>query len=219
MCDLVTSKYHYCIPVLGPVSITIHQPPAANMQPPLPLLNNITIPEIQQGLDQGYFTSIDLVKAYLARIYQVDHEYHSVIETNPDALSIAQSLDAERVEQGRRSLLHGVPILLKDNIPTLDGTETTCGSLALAGCKPLEEAAITASLRKAGAIILGKTNMAQWAGFRSTSGCSGWSARGGQTKGVYFPGMKAGGSSSGSAVATALGLCFAAIGTEVRGIM
>lgn len=100
-------------------------------------------------------------------------------------------------------------------MPTLDNTDTTCGSLALVGARPAREAAVVTALRDAGAVVLGKANMAAWSGFRSTSGCSGWSATGGQTRGVYYPGMKASGSSSGSAVGVALGMCFAALGTEV----
>jgi amidase len=113
------------------------------------------------------------------------------------------------------SLLHGIPILLKDNIVTLDAMEATCGSYALIGAKPAKESAAVTILRNAGAIILGKANLAEWAGFRSTSGCSGWSARGRQSQGIYHPGQKPSGSSSGSAISTALGLCFASIGSEV----
>lgn len=158
------------------------------------------------------FTSVDQVRMYLTRIDAIDYAYNFIIETNPDALSIAQKLDDEPYSRGP---LHGIPLLLKDNIPTLDLMNTTCGPLALVGAKPHNEAAVVTSLRKAGAVILGKANMAEWSGFRSTSGCSGWSARGGQTKGIFYPNSKASGSSGGCAVATALGLCFAAIGTEV----
>jgi amidase len=141
-------------------------------------------------------TSVALVKAYLARIEEV-------------------ALDIERDTTGPRSSLHGIPILLKDNIPTLDKMNSTCGSYALIGTKPTKEAAVVTVLRKVGVVVLGKTNMAQWSGFRSTSGCSGWSARGGQCTGPSYKSLKASGSSSGSAVATALGLGFAALGTEV----
>jgi amidase len=179
-----------------------------------PSLKDITLPEIQRLLDAGALTSTQLVHTYLARINGVDHEFNSVIETNPDAITDAQARDAERAAGKKHSNLHGLPILLKDNIPTLDNTETTCGSLALIGARPPEEATVVTALHDAGAIILGKANMAEWVGFRSTSGCSGWSPRGGQTYGPYIKDSKASGSSSGSAVATALGLCFAAIGTE-----
>ena len=179
-----------------------------------PSLGNITLTEVRRLLDAGTLASAQLVHAYLARIAEIDHEFNSVIETNPDAITDAQARDVERAAGKIRSDLHGLPILLKDNIPTLDNTETTCGSLALVGTKPRQKAAVVTALHDAGAIILGKANMAEWAGFRSTSDCSGWSARGGQTYGPYVEGSKASSSSSGSAVATALGLCFAAVGIE-----
>ncbi|KAJ4378435.1 hypothetical protein N0V86_006138 [Didymella sp. IMI 355093] len=180
----------------------------------IPSLKDITLPEAQRLLESGALTSTKLVRTYLARIAKADHEFNSVVEPSPDAIADAQARDDECAAGKIRSGLHGLPILLKDNIPTLDNTETTCGSLALIGAKPQEEAAVATALRGAGAIILGKANMTEWVGFRSTSGCSGWSPRGGQTYGPYVKGSKASESSSGSAVATALGLCFAAIGTE-----
>ncbi|KAF1358276.1 amidase signature enzyme [Lizonia empirigonia] len=181
---------------------------------PFPPLRYINLADIHQYFASNTLNSTQLVRTYLSRITEVDREFNSVIETNPDALAIAQARDTERANGHRSSILHGIPILLKDNIPTLDSTETTCGSLALIGAKPAQEATVVTALRNAGAVILGKANMAEWVGFRSTSGCSGWSARGGQTCGPFVKGSKASGSSSGSAVATALGLCFAAIGTE-----
>ena len=192
------------------IATMIVSPPASSM----PSLRNITLADIHKHFASGKLTSSQLVRAYLSRIAEVDHEFNSIIETNPDANDIARALDVELAEGHRRSHLHGIPILLKDNIPTLDKTETTCGSLALVGARPKQEAAVVAALRNAGAVMLGKSNMAEWVGFRSTSGCSGWSARGGQTHGPFVKGSKASGSSSGSAVATVLGLCFAAIGTE-----
>ncbi|KZM20088.1 Amidase [Ascochyta rabiei] len=180
----------------------------------IPCLRDITLTDIHHHFASNALTSTQLVRAYLCRIAEVDQEFNSVIQTNPDALTIAQARDIERALGFHGSILQGVPILLKDNIPTLDATETTCGSLALVGTTSTREATVVTALRSAGAVILGKANMAEWAGFRSTSGCSGWSARGGQTYGPFVKGSKASGSSSGSAVATALGLCFAAIGTE-----
>lgn len=180
----------------------------------IPLLRDITLTDIRHHFASNTLTSTQLVRAYLQRIAEVDSEFNSVIETNPNAALIAQVQDSERSLGCEASSLHGIPILLKDNIPTLDATETTCGSLALIGAKLTQEAAVVTALRSAGAVILGKANMAEWVGFRSTSGCSGWSARGGQTYGPFVKGSKASGSSSGSAVATSLGLCFAAIGTE-----
>ncbi|XPS77711.1 Amidase [Ascochyta lentis] len=180
----------------------------------LPSLRDITLGDIHHHFESHALTSAQLVRSYLSRIAEIDQEFNSVIQTNPDALTIAQTRDIERALGLRSSILHGIPILLKDNIPTLDDTETTCGSLALVGAKPAREATVVTALRNAGAVVLGKANIAEWVGFRSTSGCSGWSARGGQTYGPFVKGSKASGSSSGSAVATALGLCFAAIGTE-----
>ncbi|KAF3039166.1 hypothetical protein E8E12_005003 [Didymella heteroderae] len=179
----------------------------------LPSLRNMTLTEVHRLLDSGALTSNQLVNTYLARIAELEHEYNSVIETSPEAITDAQARDAERADGKIRSNLHSLPILLEDNIP-LDSTETTCGSLALVGTKPRREAAVVTVLRNAGAVILSKANMAEWVGFRSRSGCSGWSPRGGQTYGPYVKGSKSSGSSSGGAVATALGLCFAAIGTE-----
>jgi amidase len=141
---------------------------------------------------------------------------HAVVETNPEAEYDAKLLDIEHKLSGPRGPLHGIPILLKDNTPTLDGTQITCGSLALIGANPSKEAAVVTALRSAGAVILGKGNLAEWSGFQSTSGCSGWSPRGGQSRGIFYPDRKASGSSGGCAIAVALGLCFAAIGTEVR---
>jgi amidase len=181
----------------------------------LPQLRHVTLLDLVYGFEDGSLTSEQLVETYLARIDEVNHEFRAVIETNPAAVEDARLLDREHRLQGPRGLIHGLPILLKDNIPTIDDTDTACGSLALVGARPPGEAAVVTALRKAGGVILGKGNMAEWSGFRSTSGCSGWSGRGGQTRGIYYPGQKASGSSSGCAVAVALGLCFAAIGTEV----
>lgn len=138
-----------------------------------PLLSNITLPNIVRGLSNNEFTSKHLVEAYLARINEVNHEFHAVIETNPSAVEDARLPDMVRRICGVRGPLHGVPILLKDIIPTLDNTQTTCGSLALVGARPPKEADVVTALRSAGAVILGKANMAEWSGFRSTSGCSG----------------------------------------------
>jgi amidase len=181
-----------------------------------PSLRHATISDLTQGLNNDLFTAEALTNAYISRIHEVNPEFHAITELNPHAISDASLLDTEYHLTGPRGPFHRIPILLKDNIPTLDDTDTTCGSLALVGARPAKEADVVTALRKAGAIILGKANMAEWAGFRSTSGCSGWSARGGQTRGVYFKGMKASGSSSGCAVAVALGLCGGAVGTEVR---
>ncbi|KAF1830660.1 amidase signature enzyme [Decorospora gaudefroyi] len=159
-------------------------------------------------------TSACLTATYLSLILTLNITLHAVTQTNPDALAIAHALDEENAAGICRGLLHGVPLLLKDNIVTLDGMDTTCGSLALVGARPEKEANVIGVLRRAGAVILGKGNMAEWAGFRSTSGDSGWSATGGQSTGIYYPGMKASGSSGGCGVAVGAGMAFAALGTE-----
>lgn len=189
--------------------------PTPNPSPPIPSLRHATLSDLSCALYNHSITSQQLVRAYASRIAEVNPEYAAVIELNPDALSSAALLDAQPPST-RRSILHAIPILLKDNIPTLDRTSTCAGSLVLLNARPSQEASVVTALRKAGAVILGKGNMAEWSGFRSTSGCSGWSARGGQGKGVFVEGMKSSGSSGGCASAVALGLCGVGIGTEVN---
>ena len=183
-------------------------------------MEELTIFELQQRMAAGQLTARQLTEAYLARIAAVDRagpRLNSVIEVNPDALEIAEALDAERAERGPRGPLHGIPILIKDNIDTHDRMQTTAGSLALAGSIPPRDADLVVRLRAAGAIILGKTNLSEWANFRSTHSTSGWSSRGGQTKNPYALDRNPCGSSSGSAVAVAANLCAAAVGTETDG--
>jgi len=183
-------------------------------------LDEATIADLQQRMQAGTETSRSLVEKYLARIDAVDRSgplLRSVIETNPEALSIADQLDSERRARGLRGPLHGIPILIKDNIATADRMMTTAGSLALEGVKPPKDAFIVERLRQAGAVILGKTNLSEWANFRSTRSTSGWSARGGQTKNPYALDRSPIGSSSGSAAAAAANLCAAAVGTETDG--
>jgi len=178
------------------------------------------IVELQREQTEGRLTALALAEAYLARMDEVDVEgpkLASVIERNPDALAIAEALDRERQDRGPRGPLHGIPILIKDNISTADRMETTAGSLALVGSKPPLDAAIVTRLREAGAVILGKTNLSEWANIRSTRSTSGWSGRGGQTLNPYAVDRSPCGSSSGSAVATSANLCAAAIGTETDG--
>ncbi|PVI00212.1 amidase signature enzyme [Periconia macrospinosa] len=188
--------------------------------PTHPFLLTLTLSQASALLKTHQLTSYSLVHTYLTRIDEVNDTYNAVLQTNPSALEEASFRDLERLHLDpssveNLSILHGIPIMLKDNIVTLDDSmEATCGSLALVGAKPAEESAVVGALRRAGAVILGKANMAEWSGFRSTSGCSGWSGRGGQATGIYYKGMKASGSSTGCAIAVALGLCFAAIGTE-----
>jgi len=183
-------------------------------------LDEVSISELQDGMRSGKFTSRSLVKKYLERIDEIDKNgpaINSVIEINPDAVSIAEALDRERKEKGARGPLHGIPILIKDNIDTADRMMTTAGSLALVGSHPAQDALVAKRLREAGAVILGKTNLSEWANIRSNHSSSGWSGRGGQTRNPYALDRNPCGSSSGSGAATAAGLCAAAIGTETDG--
>ncbi|KAK4177742.1 amidase signature domain-containing protein [Triangularia setosa] len=182
-----------------------------------PSLLNAEISDLIEGLDSGLFTSIDLVKAYIARINEVNSTLKAVTQINPDALSIAANLDAARAAGTNKGPLHGIPILLKDNIATFDKMENTAGSYALVGAKVPEDSTVAAKLRQAGAIILGKTNLSQWANFRSFNSSNGWSSTGGQTEGAYFQKQDPSGSSSGSGVASSLGLAAASLGTETHG--
>jgi len=183
-------------------------------------LEEATIAELQQRMESGRATARSLAEQYVARIDAIDRggpALRSVLELNPDALAIADRLDAERRSRGPRGPLHGIPILLKDNIATADRMMTTAGSLALAGARPSKDAFIVERLREAGAVILGKTNLSEWANFRSTHSTSGWSGRGGQTKNPYALDRNPSGSSSGSGAAIAANLSAAAIGTETDG--
>jgi amidase len=186
---------------------------------PFPLEEK-TIAELQEMMTSGAVTSESLVTLYLKRIDEIDRggpSLNSVIETNPDALAIARDLDRERREKGPRGPLHGIPILIKDNIDTADKMETTAGSLALLGSKPARDAFVVDRLRAAGAVIIGKTNLSEWANFRSSRSSSGWSGRGGQTHNPYALDRNPSGSSSGSAAAVAANLAAAAVGTETDG--
>jgi amidase len=183
-------------------------------------LDEATIAALQQRMESGRDTARSLAEKYLARIDEIDRNgpaLRSVIETNPDALSIADRLDAERKAGRTRGPLHGIPVLLKDNIATADRMMTTAGSLALANVKPPRDAFIVQRLREAGAVILGKTNLSEWANFRSSHSSSGWSGRGGQTKNPYALDRNPSGSSSGSGAAIAANLAAAAVGTETDG--
>lgn len=194
--------------------------PVSAFEPPAFELDELTITDLQQGLRSGKYTSKELVEKYTDRINDIDRKgptLRSVIELNPDAEAIAAALDRERKERGARGPLHGIPILLKDNIDTADRMMTTAGSLALVGSKPAQDAFIAKKLRDAGAVILGKTNLSEWANFRSTKSSSGWSGRGGQTKNPYALDRNPCGSSSGSGAAIAASLAAAAIGTETDG--
>ncbi|KAI1157832.1 amidase [Nemania serpens] len=182
----------------------------------VPLLLDATIETVAEGLEAGHFTSVELVQAYIARIKEVE-EFNAVLQINVEAVEVARHLDEERRRSGRRSPLHGILVLVKDNIVTQDKLDASAGSYALLGAKPSVESSLITRLRKDGVIILGKTNLSEWANFRGLTISSGWSPRGGQTLGAYYPNSNPEDSSSGSAVATALGLCTAAIGTETFG--
>ncbi len=179
-----------------------------------------TVADLQARMHSGSLTSQMLVKMYRDRIRDFDMSgprINSVIELNPDASAIAMALDRERKAKEPRGPLHGIPVLLKDNIATADKMQTTAGSLALVGARPVRDAFLVTRLRNAGAVILGKTNLSEWANFRSTRSTSGWSARGGLTKNPYALDRNANGSSSGSGAAIAASFAAVAVGTETDG--
>jgi amidase len=181
-------------------------------------LNEATIPQLQAKMRSGELSARRIAEIYLERIKEIDPKLRSVIEINPDALEIADETDRERKRGKVRSALHGIPILIKDNIDTRDRMKTTAGSYALADAPPpKEDAFIVRKLRAAGAVILGKTNLSEWANFRSTKSVSGWSGRGGQTNNPYILDKNPCGSSSGSGVSVSANLAAAAIGTETNG--
>jgi len=185
-----------------------------------PDLEEATIADLQKGMASGKYTSQSITTAYLQRIDALDRKgpgLRSVLETNPDALAQATALDTERKAKGPRGPLHGIPILVKDNVATRDRMQSTAGSLALVGVSPPRDAFLVERLRAAGAVLLGKANLSEWANFRSTHSSSGWSGRGGQCRNPYALDRTPSGSSSGSGVAVAASLCAAAIGTETDG--
>lgn len=184
-----------------------------------PLLEK-SITDLQEMMVNGTYSCEEITQLYLERITAIDENgpaLNSVIEVNPDALEIAKSLDQERAEGTIRGPLHGIPIMLKDNIDTGDKMLTTAGSLAMTAGPALKDAFLVTKLREAGAVILGKTNLSEWANFRSTRSSSGWSSRNGQTRNAYALDRNTSGSSSGSGVAVAASLCAAAVGTETDG--
>lgn len=183
-------------------------------------MEEYSIAALQEAMRAGKLTSRELVRAYLERIALIDQAgpcLNSVIEINPDALDIAAELDQERAAGRVRGPLHGIPVIIKDNIDTADHMMTTAGSLALEGSIAAQDATVAARLRTAGAVILAKANLSEWANFRSTHSVSGWSSRGGQTRNPYALDRSPCGSSSGSAVAVAANLCTVAVGTETDG--
>jgi len=216
---MLSSRYALRLIFIAALAAALAAPAAQGPTSPFDL-EEATIADLQQRMQAGTETSRSLVEKYLTRIEAVDRRgpaLHSVIETNPDAFAIADRLDAERKSRRPRGPLHGIPILIKDNIATADRMMTTAGSLALEGVKPPKDAFVVERLREAGAVIIGKTNLSEWANFRSTRSTSGWSGRGGQTKNPYALDRSPIGSSSGSGAAAAANLCAAAVGTETDG--
>jgi amidase len=183
-------------------------------------LEEMTISDLQEGMRSGKFTAAGLVEQYSRRIDEVDKHgprVNSVIEMNPEAEAIARALDEERKAKGARGPMHGIPVFIKDNIDTADRMMTTAGSLALVGAKPVRDSFVAERLRAAGAVILGKTNLSEWANIRSSHSTSGWSGRGGLTKNPYALDRNPCGSSSGSGAGVSANLCAGAIGTETDG--
>ena len=183
-------------------------------------LNETTITDLQKAMQSGKMTSESITAAYLKRIQDIDKngpQLNAVIEVNPDAINIAKTMDAERRNGVVRGPIHGIPMLIKDNINTGDAMMTTAGALALTGNIVKEDAFIIKKLREAGAVLLGKTNLSEWANFRSSRSTSGWSSRGGQTKCPYILDRNPSGSSAGTGSAVAANLCAVGIGTETDG--
>ena len=203
--------------VAAVVGLAIHQPaPPASSFP----LEEATAAQLQDWMSSGRYTARQIAELYLRRIDEIDRSgpaLRSVIEVNPEALSIADALDAERRAKGPRGPLHGIPVLIKDNIDTGDRMMTTAGSLALEGSHPSRDAFLVARLREAGVVILGKTNLSEWANFRSTHSTSGWSGRGGLVRNPYELDRNACGSSSGTGAAIAASLAAIGVGTETDG--
>jgi len=216
--------------VLGAAATVIRPAPGAarivNVLSPVPEvrgfeLDEVTIDALQEGMKSGKYTSRSIVEKYLYRIEEIDKSgpaINSVIEVNPDALEIAEGLDRERKEKGVRGPLHGIPLLLKDNIDTADKMMTTAGSLGLVGApKPAKDSWVAGKLRLAGAVILGKTNLSEWANIRSNHSTSGWSGRGGLTRNPYALDRNPCGSSSGTGAGVSANLAAGGIGTETDG--
>ncbi|KAK5698377.1 hypothetical protein LTR17_023712 [Elasticomyces elasticus] len=201
-----------------PIIATLAFSPSQFPFQPLPDLFDLTVDDIITGFSNQQFTSVDLVRACIDRTAEVQQALHPIIEINPDALSIAQALDDERLlHNTSRGPLHGVPVLLKDNIGTADQLNTTAGSYALHGSIVPHDSTVAANLRTAGAVILGKAGLSEWAFWRGTQNSNGWSARGGQVKGAYYDDQDPSGSSGGSAVAASLGLAALTVGTDTGG--
>jgi amidase len=194
-------------------------PASAAGAPPFELAE-MTIADLQASMQSGARTSVSIAQAYLTRIDAIDRQgpaINAIIELNPDALAIAEALDRERRDKGPRGPLHGIPVVLKDNIDSADRMRTSAGSLALGESIAARDAFIVERLRAAGCVLLGKTNLSEWANFRGARSTSGWSARGGQTRNPYALDRNTSGSSSGSGAAMAANLCAVSVGTETDG--
>jgi amidase len=199
-------------PAVGVVGVPAPAPVVAGID-----LERATIPELQRAMDAGRLSSVRLTGFYLRRIRELNPRLHAVIATNPDALRLAAASDARRRGHATRGPMDGIPVLLKDNVDTRDRQATTAGSFALAGARPARDAHLVRRLRAAGAVVLGKANLSEWANFRSTNSSSGWSAVGGQAANPYVLDRNPCGSSSGSAVAVSAHLATVAVGTETDG--
>jgi len=216
--SLATTVISAAYPALGAARVSAQESP--NVIPREFELDELTLDDLQQLVGSGKETSRSLTEKYLARIQDIDKAgpmINSVIEVNPDALEIAEARDRERRDSGIRGPLHGIPVLIKDNIDTSDKMNTTAGSLALLGSTPPRDAFVVTQLRKAGAVILGKTNLSEWANIRSAHSTSGWSGRGGLTRNPYALDRNPCGSSSGTGAAVSANLCAAGVGTETDG--
>ncbi len=202
------------------LSATLVAGARALASPPQFELEEAGLSDLQKRMADGSLTARSLTQQYMERIEAIDRRgpaLNSIIELNPDALAIAESLDAERKSKGARGPMHGIPVLIKDNIDTADRMMTTAGSLALLGSIAQKDSVVAQRLRAAGAVLLGKTNLSEWANFRSGHSSSGWSGRGGQTRNPYVLDRNPCGSSSGSGAAVSANLCAAAVGTETDG--
>ncbi len=205
---------------VAPLRAVAGRAAALRRQEPQFELEELTVAQLQEGLRSGRWTARSLVEQYLARLHALDQrgpELRVLIEENPDALTIADQLDQERRSRGARGPLHGIPVLIKDNIDTADRMHTSAGSLALADSIAPRDSFVAERLRAAGAVILGKANLSEWANIRASHSSSGWSARGGQCRNPYALDRSPSGSSSGSAAAVAANLCAVAVGTETDG--
>src|SRR5438309_1379614 len=205
---------------VGAAPLAAATPPSRRSTVPAFDLDETTIDQLQDGLRRGAYSSRSLCEKYLARIEAIDRRgpaLRAVIETNPDALTIAARLDAERKAGQVRGPLHGIPVVIKDNIATADRMQTTAGSLTLVGATAPRDAAVVRRLREAGAVIIGKTNLSEWANFRSSQSSSGWSGRGGQCLNPYALDRNPCGSSSGTGSAIAANLAAVGVGTETDG--